>query len=79
MSCRKKEYADIEKYRNTMKKQKTRYRERTGAFKYAPRLWTIEENEKVLNSDKTDRELSLEIKRSISAIQVHRARLKKGE
>lgn len=48
MSCRKKEYADIEKYKNTIRKQKTRYRERTGAFKFVPRLWTIEEDEKSL-------------------------------
>lgn len=70
MSCRRKEYRNLDKYRETRKKQKQRYRDRTGSGLYVPKKW--EDWEDVL-----DNELSVMLKRSVSAIQVHRCKLVK--
>lgn len=69
-------YRDLDKltkYRN--KQRKLNYSR--GWVDSHKREWTLDENLIVLNSDKTDRELSKEIKRSVNAIQIHRNRLKK--
>lgn len=74
MKC-KKDYADIEKYAEYKRRYQRNYRERTG--KYPRREWTLEEIEKIMAQNKPDRELSKELKRSISAIQQMRSRMRK--
>lgn len=56
------------------KKAKERYRKRTysGLWK---RPWTPVEDIIILSSDKTDRELSIQLQRSVTAIQVRRSRI----
>ena len=77
MSCRRKEYRNLDKYREMRKKQKQRYRDRTGSGLYAPKKWEDWENELVLNHEVLDNELSVMLKRSVSAIQVRRCKLVK--
>lgn len=69
-------YRDKTKYRAVRKKYKQGYRDRTGSNKYARREWPEDEDEKVLKHSITDRELSMEINRSVGAIQNRRNRLK---
>lgn len=77
MKC-KKNFKNLDKYRSYRERYKTRYRQRTGAYKYKPREWTVEELRMVKAHKITDRELSEKIKRSISAIQMARYRIKTG-
>lgn len=44
--------------------------------KYERRIWTDEEDKRVLTHDVPDRQLSSEIRRSVQAIQIRRTRLK---
>lgn len=74
MKC-KKHYADMEKYAEYKRRMQRSYRQRTGM--YERRRWTIGEIEKVMAHNKTDRELSKEIKRSIGAIQKMRNKIRK--
>ena len=78
MKC-KKEYSDMNKYAEYKRNYQKRYREKTGGGKYEKRFWTTEENEIILNSELSDRELSERICRSVGAIQRHRHYLKVGE
>lgn len=75
----KRDYADMRKYRDYMRRGKRAYRERTGSGLYPPRPWTAAEDEAVIAHEVTDRELSERLARSVQAIQVRRARLKKKE
>ena len=77
MSFKSLRYKDVEKYRINNLLAKQRYRDRTGSGKYARRLYSKEEDERILAHDITDRELSKQIKRSVEAIQIRRSRLKK--
>lgn len=79
MSCRKAEYKDLSKYKNTRKQQKRRYRMRTGSCLYQPKAWTESEDELVVRHDIKDTELSVLLKRSVQSIQIRRCRLKKLE
>ena len=72
---RKKDYKDLEKFKMCKRKQQERWRKRSGAFKYGRRKWTEEEDMLVLQQNKTDRELSKEIHRSIGSIYTRRSRL----
>lgn len=79
MSCRKKSYKNLDKYRKMHNAQNQRYRNRTGSYKYEPKTWGIWEDDLVLKHDMPDRELSAMLKRSVQAIQVRRCRLTKVE
>lgn len=70
-----KQYKNKEKMRINRNKQRARNYDKAGT--YPPRSWTIVETELVLEHPMTDRELSKQIERSVRAIQVCRARLKK--
>ena len=75
MSNRKKDYANLEKFRKTRNDQRRRYYKRTQ--KYEARLWTKEEDMAVLDHTITDTELSKKIRRSVGTIQTRRYYLKK--
>lgn len=76
MKC-KKLYRDMEKYAAYKRRMQARQRMRGGAFAYASRPWTKEENEAVMRQDRPDAVLSKEIKRSVGAIQKQRYRMKR--
>ena len=44
MACREKGFQDLDKYRDTMRKQKERYRNRNGACAYGKRPYSMEED-----------------------------------
>lgn len=69
-------YKDLDKLKEYRNKQRT-LNYRKGWVDSHRREWTLEENTKVLTSDKTDRELSKEIERSVAAIQSQRSKLKR--
>ena len=75
MSCRRKCYKNMDRYRNTRKLQKQRYREKTGSGMYPPRKWEEWEEELVVKHEQTDVELSKLLERSVQAIQMRRHRL----
>lgn len=75
MACRRKDYRDMERYRNTRKLQKRRYRERTGSGVYPRRPWAYWEDKLVLAHEQPDVELSETIERSVQAIHMRRHRL----
>lgn len=76
LTLRKSKYKDLNKWRQTKRLQKQRYRERLGNNKYPRRNWTKEEDLIVLQHNIPDRELSKKLKRSISSIQSRRLALK---
>lgn len=76
MSCRRYAYKDLDKYRNTRKKQKARYRDKTGSGLYKPKIWSEDENKLILEHSIPDIELSIMLKRSVNAIQIHRSKIK---
>lgn len=75
MPNRKERYSDMEKYLKTRNAQRKRYYRKTA--KYGWRLWTKEEDERVLAHDISDTKLSKEIMRSVQSIQMRRCNLKK--
>jgi hypothetical protein len=66
----------LEKFRECREKYKTKYREQTGSGKYPSRAWTDEEMDLILKHEIPDKVLAKEIRRSVTAIQVERAKLK---
>lgn len=79
MPNRKRTYKDKNRFRETWRKQKARYRERTGSYAYKRRAWTEEEIDMLFDNSMTDRELSDLIHRSVDAIQTMRSRKRGGE
>lgn len=75
MPLRKEDYADMEKFTKTRKKQRNGYYRKTAI--YPPNFWTSKQDEKVLKHDIPDSELSAIIHHSVKAIQIRRSRLKK--
>lgn len=75
---RKQGYKDLEKWRNTCRKQKQRYYAKTSSL-YTRRPWTAEEDAMVIGHNLTDSELSVKIERSVRAIQHRRHRLNNFE
>ena len=71
----KKSYSDMEKYRKIRNAQRKRYYRKTA--KYERRVWTKEEDNRVLAHVISDTKLSEEIMRSVASIQMRRSRLKK--
>lgn len=70
MPNRKYCYSDLEKYKSTRNKQRKKYYDKTAIYPY--KHWTEEEIDMVMNSDKTDMELSNLLKRSVNSIQKKR-------
>lgn len=75
-SLRTTKYADTNKFRKSRDKSRRKYYERTSGI-YESRLWTTEEEERVLKHDIPDSELSKQIERSLWAIQKRRNKLRK--
>ena len=76
---RKSAYRDMEKYRETRNRQKQRYRDQFSENnKNARSAWTEGEIALVLAHAVPDRELSKQIGRSVTAIQIQRARAKRA-
>lgn len=73
----KKDYKDMEKYRECKRRQSERYRKRTGAGVYEKRGYTYKEDMMILEQSVPDRELSKKLQRSVQAIQIRRCRLRK--
>ena len=73
MSYRKRDYADLDKWRNTANAHKRKYYSQTAI--YGSRPWTEEEKQMLFDNDLTDRELSDKIRRSMKAIACMRSRL----
>lgn len=76
MSYRKSTYKDMDKFRHTRYIGRKRYYSQT-SFKYLRRPWSDTEDKLVVEHKITDRELSKQIERSMSAIQSRRAKLKR--
>lgn len=68
-------YKDKDKARKLRNKHRKRNYAKTQG--YPKREWTVKEMDLVLSSDKSDRELSLILNRSMQSIQIKRCRLKK--
>lgn len=75
MPSSKRAYKDMEKFKEYRRKGKKRNYDR-GAVGCKRHSWTLEEDQLVLASVISDRELSKIIKHSVRAIQIRRNRLK---
>ena len=73
---RKDNYRDLQKYRETRKKQRKRYYNKT-SYLYEGRRWTPEEDDMVMAHISSDTVLSERLHRSVQAIQRRRWMLKK--
>ena len=73
---RRKDYRDMAKFRETCRKQQSRYYSKT-AFIYGKRIWTTAADAIGMEHNVTDITLSQMIQRSVAAIQQRRSRLKK--
>jgi hypothetical protein len=78
MVLRKKSYKDMAKFKETRREQRLRYY-RKYQGNYPSRRWTDAEDKLVLAHKMTDPELSVQIKRSVAAIQHRRVILKNGK
>ena len=76
---RKKSYKNKDLHRKTCNRQRKRYYEGRDFSEEKRRLWTEHEIEMILLHDLTDTELAKKIRRSVRAIQVKRAKIKKNE
>lgn len=74
---RKDRYTNLEKWKETCRNQKTRYRNKTKGLSRNNHTWTDHEIKLVMGHTMTDRELSAIINRSISAIQTKRYMINK--
>lgn len=73
---RKNKYKDLDRFKETKRRQQERYNYKNGAYKWRTR-WNEEDEQRVLAHDIPDSELSKEIKHSIASIQTRRSELKK--
>jgi hypothetical protein len=71
MSFSSNHYRDREKYREVRERWKSKYRVKTGAYKWFSR-WKEGDIRRVMEHSIPDRELSKEIEHSVSAIQKKR-------
>ena len=71
---RKNDYADMDLFRETRKRQKRRYYGRTTNAVNRRQPWTVHDLERVLAHDITDTQLAAEIGRSVRAIQMVRSK-----
>ena len=77
MSYRKARYADIEKWRNTVKNYNRRYYQKTADAPNSGKSWSQEEDGIIMKHTIPDREISVLIGRSMNAICKRRWFLKK--
>ena len=77
MMNRKKDYKDLDKYKDTKRKQQNRWRQRSGCYMYDKRNFTEEEDEIIMNFKGTYRELAEQLCRSIPSVQQRRFRLRR--
>lgn len=70
------ESGNFEKFREMRERYKSKYRKQTGSGQYESRPWTDYEIDLILEHKMSDRELSKELRRSVSAIQIKRCKLK---
>ena len=77
MSFKTMGYKDQQHYREILRLQHQRYRERTGAHQYPRSRFLPEEDDLILKHNMPDRELAKKLKRSVESIQLRRYRLKK--
>lgn len=75
MSYRKSGYRDLEKWKKTVTEHNRKYYRKTAIYPRRP--WTDEEIEKIISREKSDRELSVDLKRSMKSIIVKRSKIKK--
>lgn len=75
MSYRKKDYADIEKWRNTVTTYNRKYYQATSNARNSYKKWTQEEDRIVLEHTIPDREISKLLGRSMKAIAQRRHNL----
>lgn len=76
MKC-KKDYRDMDKYAAYKRRHQAKLRAKQGAFAYERRSWDDWEIERVMEQSVPDAQLSVEIRRSVSAIQKMRSRQRK--
>lgn len=76
MSWKTSHQKDLNKYRDAKRKEKRRYREKTGANRYQPRRWTEYEVKLVVRHVMPDRLLAIKLNRSVGSIQLKRTRIK---
>lgn len=77
MSYKTMGYKDRQQYREILRLQHQRYRQRTGAYQYPRLSFLPEEDDLILKHSMPDRELAEKLKRSVESIQLRRYRLKK--
>lgn len=77
MSFKTMGYKDRQHYREILRLQHQRYRQRTGAGQYPRLSFLPEEDDLILKHGMPDRELAEKLKRSVESIQLRRYRLKK--
>lgn len=75
---RNKDYRNMDLHRKTCNRQKNRYYNGRDYSEGKHRLWTDYEIELILLHDLTDTELAKKLRRSVRAIQVKRAKIKKN-
>ena len=78
MGKNKDAYKDVNKYLEMRRRQKKKWREKTGSGKYR-RRWTETEDYIIRQAAANDRMIAEAICRSVQAIQTRRSRLVNGE
>lgn len=77
MSFKCSNYTNREKYQVYNRRSKAHYRVATGSYLYGKRPWEQNEIDLLFKGGMTDRELSVKIERSLTAIQIKRSKLRK--
>lgn len=78
MPNRKENYRDLGKWRITTREQKKRYYERLAVYAvHGGKPYTDDEKKRILEHSIPDRELAIEIRRTVRTIQVLRSRWRK--
>lgn len=71
-------YKDPDKARLMCNKTRKKNYQQTANAPNGKRIWTVRDIDIVMAHEKTDREISKQIGRSVQAIQIMRARINKG-
>lgn len=75
---RKDKYKDMEKWKETSRKQKRKYYAKTSNRKNSKKKWTQYEVELIMEHKQSDSELSETLGRSVRSIQIKRCRINKS-
>lgn len=73
---KKNSYRDMEKFKNTIRRQQKRYYDKTKDAKNTGNYWSKRDIKLVMEHKMTDTELSALLGRSVKAIQIKRSREK---